>query len=657
MSRVLSTLIASFFIFVLVGCTNRISKLESHRINPWSCDWEISANVEVVAGISKGHSYWWQMGTGQETVASGERNSISPTFRRDTLPFTESLVVDPGDSYTVTFCSDATALQCYDPPASVFCEPQTNYATYLGGNGDDGDTTEKIASTGRHGYLDMYVDKAGNVYLTGYASSTEKFPGVPQGTLNGESDLFVAKINVTGTLEFSMYLGGSGRDAGTGIVVDESGGGDIFLIGVTDVDGPNSEALLASLAKYPSFMQGFDPEFGGPFSRTVDVTGDAFVIKLDRDGQPMAGTYLGGDKPDIAYGIDLDKDGNVFVTGTMESDVLRDVAYKDFIDQTHVEHDPNRDLFVAKLHAVDLTLSSFTYLGVNGGVGHGIAIDTDQNVYVTGTLWKQSVWQPNCFENRQQEVKRYGALDEDSGNDVLIVKLDASLLRCRYATTLAGAGKSNSEGTDGGHAIAVDDKGNAYITGYTIGNPSTTKFPAHPLKGYEKTGGWHTFVTKLDPEGRIDYSDYYSIYLAADLSKYTDDLLDIVGIGKDIQVDDAGNAYVTGNARRGFPVTNGSAPCWERSKFDDIFVTVLDQTGSELLYSTCLGGGAFDGGYAIALDARGNIYVAGASLSADFIAGVKELFLLPAGTTLRQNINNGGTDVVVTKLLRTSIFP
>ena len=184
-----------------------------------------------------------------------------------------------------------------------------------------------------------------------------------------------------------------------------------------------------------------------------------------------------------------------------------------------------------------------------------------------------------------------------------------------YSTYLGGSGD------DIGNSIAVDDAGNAYVTGQI----DSTNFPTTPGAFHTTSGGGgDAFVTKLNPTGS---GLVYSTYLG--------------GIGFDaglgIAVDTAGNAYVTGGTTStDFPTTPGAfQPTFGGG--EDAFVTKLNPTGSALLYSTYLRD-AF--GESIAVDAAGNAYVTGVVLSTNF----------PTTLGAFQTASGGGSDAFVTKL-------
>ena len=92
-----------------------------------------------------------------------------------------------------------------------------------------------------------------------------------------------------------------------------------------------------------------------------------------------------------------------------------------------------------------------------------------------------------------------------------------------------------------------------------------------------------------------------------------------------IAVDASGHAYVAGYAySTDFPVTSGAFQKVNKSKYGSTFVTELNTEGSDLKYSTYLGGSGSavanngDGAAGIAMDAAGNVYIAGSAYSTDF---------------------------------------
>jgi len=275
-------------------------------------------------------------------------------------------------------------------------------------------------------------------------------------------------------------------------------------------------------------------------------------------------TYVGsysnhGPTLDYVAGIAVDSSGYAFITGS-----------------TFSFNGTREDIFVTKLNASGTGLLYSTYIGGNtDDKARAIAVDDAGNAYVTGSV-AANLDQP------------------PSVTHALVVKLGATG-NMVYSTALAG------NGLDSGLAIAIDASGSAYVTGST-GSPT---FPVTP-GAYKTTapGGGDAFVAKLNANGQISYATY--------LGGSANDA------GLAIAVDAAGNAYVGGvTSSSDFAATPG-AYATASAGDDDGFVVKLNPTGSALVYSTYLGGPLADKVLGLAFDAAGNCYVTGATLSPDF---------------------------------------
>jgi hypothetical protein len=299
-------------------------------------------------------------------------------------------------------------------------------------------------------------------------------------------------------------------------------------------------------------------------------------------------TYLGGSSIDVSNSIAVDASGHAYVTGYTDS--------TDFPTLNQYQADPTgTDVFVTKLDTNASGVASLLYSTYLGGDlidrGLGIAVDSSGHAYVMGLTDSTDFPTLNQFQT-----------DPDgSHTDAFVTKLDtnasgtASLL---YSTYLGG-----SFG-DVGQAIAADSSGHAYVTGYT----ESPDFPT--LNQYQgdqnvKDG----FVTKLDTNASGAASLLYSTYLGGS----SDD------IGRGIVIDSSGIAYVTGSTNStNFPVLNQ----YQTYQGDfDAFVTKLNTNTSgaaSLLYSTYLGGGSYDEGLGIGVDASGRAYVTGYTYSYNF---------------------------------------
>jgi len=199
-----------------------------------------------------------------------------------------------------------------------------------------------------------------------------------------------------------------------------------------------------------------------------------------------------------------------------------------------------------------------------------------------------------------------------------------------YGTFLGGAGLSGGGSDNRGYDLAVDAAGNAYVVGESNANDfPTTSGAFDPVFNpgafsFVQDG----FITKLDPTGT---TLVYSTYLGGRNGTTV----------RAIAVDNAGNAYVTGDAEsEDFPTTPGAFNPNATTNRGGAFVTKLNPTGSALVYSTFLRGNSDDFGYGIAVDSQGQAHVTGYTDSA----------LFPTTLGAYDTTYNGSRDAFVTKL-------
>ena len=201
--------------------------------------------------------------------------------------------------------------------------------------------------------------------------------------------------------------------------------------------------------------------------------------------------------------------------------------------------------------------------------------------------------------------------------DIFVSALDSNGNSFLYSTYLGG---NQEENQDSG-ALAVDAQGQVSLTGWT----NSTDFPTAHAFQPDNAGGWDAFLTKLHADGdTLLYSTY--------LGSYGDEA------AHSLALDNAGNAVVTGWTRSdNFPLVNAFQPLIGGGT--DIFTTKFMADGSQLWYSTYLGGEADDIAWDITTDSVGNTYITGQTWSTRFPT------VYPF-----QSENRGGRDAVLAKI-------
>ena len=404
-----------------------------------------------------------------------------------------------------------------------------------------------IGSSNTDDAFDIAVDTSGNAYVTGYTNST-LFPV----TLNAYNrnprsgnEAFILKVNSVGTsLLYSSFLSASGDDRGTGIAVNNSG--VAYVTGwtssstsltypypttpgayKTSYGGGQSDAFItvintnlsgAASMLYSSFLGGAGNDYSNAIAidtmgkayiagytlssnfpvslNAIDTTSngsdEVFVSKFDTASSGSASflysTYLGGSGSDRANAIAVDAASNVYVAGFTESN-----NYPVTANAFSNVKKGTRDIFVSRINpaisgGAGLLFSS--YLGGSGDdEAKAIALDSSAIVYLAG--FSSSADFPvtrGCYSNHY-----------NGNNEVVIAKIDTSLSNSSaliYATYLGGASNDQAQ------ALAVDQKGRAYVTGYT----NSSGYPVTPW-AFDTTFTFSlindVFVTKMLLEASI----------------------------------------------------------------------------------------------------------------------------------------------------------
>lgn len=389
-------------------------------------------------------------------------------------------------------------------------------------------------------------------------------PGSHDVDFNGLFDVFACRINGQGQLVFATFLGGSGYDSAD--VVAVNGAGQIFVGGITQS------------SDFPITVGAFDPQLSGP--------SDGFLTVLDESGSVIQGsTYLGGAAFDLIRDMHVSSSGRVTLLGDSDS--------PDF-PTTPNAFDPSHngafDLFIAQLDGFGTELAYSTYVG-GSDFENGFAVQADEagHIYVVGAT------ESDDFPTTP------GSLDDtfNGTRDVVVFQLVPGAADLGFSTYLGGSDYEYGRG------IQVTSGGDVVVVGQT----HSMDFPTTP--GAYQTGTIdtsHGFVTRIDAQGA---GLVFSTYLGG--ASHSTGLNGLV-------LDDANRIYFLGDSfAMDFPVVGGASCGGLINAQTDIVFGVLSEDGSDLLYSTCMGGKGSDYGEAISMSDFGQLALVGTTFSPDFM--------------------------------------
>jgi len=597
----------------------------------------------------------------------------------------------------------------YDRSRELIIDPILNFSTYFGGSLDE------HASS-------VAVDGSLNIYLAGSTTSPDlpTTPGVVQAALNGAGpNVYVAKMTppsgLSGILEDVTYLGGTGSDTPVNIAVD--GAGDVFLAGTTS---------STNFPTTPTNAYQATPTAGSPGPHV-------FVTKMKFDFTGLLySSYLSGNGTDTASGMAIDSAGNLYVTGTTTSNNAANaatgtqfpastlpsgVAFQQFSISAI-------QFFVTKVNTNASSFGSIAYSTYFGGanftpaagqtlptvIGGGIAVDSNGNVYFTGSTNFTFQGCTGCAATDFPILNAYQACLNSpppgqiinppsctpttaSAADGFVAKLNpngAQGQQLLWSTYLGGTGN------DAGVNVALDSgAANVYVVGTTNSvqfvNLSFAQFASFQkcLNNIPQTTTTNTTITCPDPSTQTatDPTDAF----VARLTNVTNQVGTTAPVnvalnyfsylggannetGTAIAVDTNSGAVVTGSTQSPFVQnTDGTFPLFPapnslQSQLNgpqDAFVARINtaaavtsggSTTTQASWASYFGGSGTDVGTGIALDVNQNTYLVGETDSTDLAVAKPVQLCLDtpvnpaAGTPCPTLSSPPHTDAFVTKL-------
>lgn len=357
------------------------------------------------------------------------------------------------------------------------------------------------------------------------------------------------------TLAFSTYLGGSGSDA-TALQIAADAEGSLVVAGDTDSS---------------------DFDLHQPLQNAYSGKRDIFISKINTvTGKTLFTTYLGGSDRDTLSAVRIGDNRAIYLAGTTRS------ADFPVVGALQNALRGSSDAFVAKITGAGDRLNYATYFGgSDADECLGMALDSDGATILTGNTYSDDLPVANAVQSSR-----------GGDRDAFLAKLTATAVA--YCTYLGGTS------SDDGSAVALDAAGNVYIAGET----SSTDSPLHWPGGSGSSAG---YVAELDKSGA---SLRYAAFVGGSGAH--------PAVPRDIAVDSNGRAVVVGAAQASdLPVTNALRPTMGGGESDG-FVGRISADGSRFDFLTYLGGEGTDTIETCALNADGEIYVAGRTTSTDF---------------------------------------
>lgn len=507
------------------------------------------------------------------------------------------------------------------------------------------------------------VDPTGNVYITGSYEASATF-GTSVLTSQGASDMFVAKVSSLGQWSWALSGGGKAKDTGTAIDVDSQG--NVFVSGAfyaikerarfgtfqvlykeglflasldplgkfrwfRDIVGVNTLAKSLCVSASGSihltgeFIQGIGLD-SVAYGASTDT--DFFLFQIDSTGKAQRGAHGVGRREalDRVEGVAQDSKGNLYVVGAFN-------GFLAFGSTTLVNFQQESDLFVAKLSPSGTWLWVVKAGAQYEDVATAIAIDANDNIYVTG----------------RAAYGFFGAVgfpSVDQKGDLFVAKISTQ-------GKWEWVAREGGFGDDQGHSIHPDAKGNVYVVGRSYFGASQ---PYTFVGKLDANGGWQ-WKKKLQTQGgetrakiALDTSGNALVVYDNGVTKFDPQgtiLWDTkIGTGRicascSVAVDANNQVYVAGSFVGSLPlgVVTLNSPAKD-SNYGDLFVIKLNAAGA-FAWTKVAGGPYRDKVQRIRVDA-GSVYLTG-SFEQSAIFGATSLTGATPSNTFIAKLDSSGT--------------
>lgn len=400
-------------------------------------------------------------------------------------------------------------------------------------------------------------DRSGNIFISGffYGTVSYKFGNDSiKASSNGESDVFIAKLNQAGELIWFKTFGGGSYDGVFAITSDLKG--NVILTG--------------------NFWDTCDFNPSSKIENHVsNGDGDVYVLKLDKNGNFLWVNSFGGREFDNSLGICSDSKNNIYTTGHF----LGEFEFKGNDSITKWKSIGHEDAFILKMDSNGKTLWVNFLSGTFLQEGNSIVIDNEDNVIAVGEYSGECLISPN-----QQNVifNSIGLID------IYVLKFDSNGQLLWYKSI---GGNSYDIVND----VDINSNNEIYIVGSFYESVNFNPPDKNEIKNSK--GRFDVFIEKLSQNGNFIWTRTFG----GPEPEY-------VG---GFDVDDSGNIYLTGYFEKtcDFSTNSEIISSVSQGSFDVYFLKIND--AGDLLTMKTFGGKYDDHGNAICINKKNDIYLTG----------------------------------------------
>ena len=395
------------------------------------------------------------------------------------------------------------------------------------------------------------VDQDGNVYISGYHSGVTYFGDVMLDCGRNKA-IFLSKLDTNGNWLWTKEFPGIGIDEGRNLTIDSKG--NLYFTGWFENETVFDEHKLISRGSK-----------------------DAFIAKLDQDGNIIWIRQAGSTGDDRGVDVDVTDDGLVYLAGWFGGKVK--------FGDDEISAYGGQDMYVAALDEDGNWLWANNPGGIDMDIPLGISVDNEGNCLVCGRFtdnyyfvdYDTKLEKHDTLEDRKRKIKElkgYGT------TDMILFKIGPD---GNYKWFLNAGGVSE----DVGRSVHVDSDDNCYFTGWFSDMARFGPFE------FQSKGDRDIFVAKVDKDGEWQW-----VTVAG---------AQVMDAAIGIKAVPSGHVYITGNFGR--TVKFGDETL-EADQFEDVFVSKLDFDGN-WIWTRSISNVIRGSGITVATDDDENCYIVG----------------------------------------------